>query len=96
MNKQGLIAALAARLDLPKARAAAAVEALFAADGIIAQELRRAGRVQVTGFGNFEVRRRAARRVKDPHHGRTLQVDAADVPAFRAGKALKDAVAKRR
>jgi DNA-binding protein HU-beta len=91
-----VVQALAQRLELSRAQAAAAVDALFARDGIIAVELRKGGRVQIAGFGNFEIRRRAARRGRDPRTGAEIAIKASTVPAFRAGKALKDLVARRR
>ena len=96
MTKQAIVQALAQRLKVPRAQAAAAVDGLFARDGIIATELKRGGRVQIAGFGNFETRKRAARRGRDPRTGSDIDLQASTVPAFRAGKALKDLVARRR
>ncbi|HEU5171808.1 MAG TPA: HU family DNA-binding protein [Gemmatimonadales bacterium] len=95
MTKQELVEAVARRLTLPRARAAEVVDALFSADGIIAGELRRGGRVQIAGFGNFEVRRRAARRGRHPRTGKDITIRASIAPAFRAGKALKELVGRR-
>lgn len=92
MNKQALVEALAERLHESKAKAAAAVDALFGSDGIIASELRRGGRVQISGFGNFELRSRAARRALHPRTGKAISVRASRVPAFRAGKSLRDSL----
>lgn len=96
LTKQEVVQALAQRLGLSRAQAAAAVDGLFAGDGIIATELRKGGRVQIAGFGNFEIRRRAARRGRDPRTGSEISIKASTVPAFRAGKALKELVARRR
>ena len=96
MTKQEVVQALAHRLELSRAQAAAAIDALFAHDGIIAAELRKGGRVQIAGFGNFETRKRVARRGRDPRTGSEISIKASTVPAFRAGKALKDLVARRR
>jgi DNA-binding protein HU-beta len=96
VTKQQLIVALAQRLDMSKVRASEIVDALFASDGLIASELRRSGRVQITGFGNFEVRRRAGRSMRNPRTGKTISLPASVTPAFKAGKRLKDAVVRRR
>jgi DNA-binding protein HU-beta len=96
VNKQALIAALAERERLTKARAAELVDALFGADGLIATELRRCGKVQITGFGNFEVRRRKGRAMRNPRTGKQMTIAASVAPAFRAGKALRAAVERKR
>ena len=96
MTKQEVVQALARRLELPRTQAAAVVDALFATDGIIAGELRKSGRVQIAGFGNFETRKRAARRGRDPRTGTEITIKASIVPAFRPGTALKELVARRR
>lgn len=96
MTKQQLISALAARERLTKASAARLVDAVFGADGLIAAELRRGGKVQITGFGHFETRRRKGRAMRNPRTGKTVTLAAAVVPAFRAGAALKAAVERRR
>jgi DNA-binding protein HU-beta len=70
------------------------VEALFGEDGLIAKELRSGSKVQITGFGSFVARKRAARAGRDPRTGNTIQIAAATVPAFKAGQGLKDAVNK--
>jgi len=84
------------RLEVSKVRASEIVDALFASDGLIASELRKSGRVQITGFGNFEVRRRAGRSMRNPRTGKTITLPASVTPAFKAGKRLKDAVVRRR
>ncbi len=92
MNKVELIEALSSRANLSKADAGRAVDALFNGEGVIASELRGGGRVQVTGFGTFQVRDRAARTGRDPRTGAAIQIKAAKVPAFKAGQVLKDAL----
>lgn len=92
MNKQELVEAVAKRLDTSKAQAGEVVDAFFATDGIIAGELKKGGKIQITGFGNFETRKRAAREGRNPQTGKTIKIKAAKVPAFRAGKGLKDLV----
>ena len=67
----------------------AAVDALFET---IQEALQAGEKVQVIGFGNFEVRERAARKGRNPQSGEEIQIEASKVPAFKAGKALKDAV----
>lgn len=95
MNKRQLVVALAAKLGRPKAEAARVIDALFGADGLIAAELRRARKVQISGFGNFEARRRSARTARNPRTGRTMTIKASVAPVFRAGKSLKDLVNRR-
>ena len=96
MNKQDMVEALARRLDITKSDAADIVDALFGPAGLISQELRKGNKVQITGFGNFETRRRAARRGRDPQTGETINIKATNVPAFRAGKGLKSLVNKKK
>ncbi len=94
MNKQELIEAVANELDTSKAQAGEIVDLFFSADGLIAKELKRGGSVNLTGFGSFEVRKRAAREGRNPQTGATIKIKASKVPAFRAGKGLKDIVNK--
>jgi DNA-binding protein HU-beta len=89
MNKAELIDAVAAAADLPKGEASRAVEAVTQA---IADELSKGGQVAVVGFGTFQVKHRAARTGRNPKTGEALQIPASNVPSFKAGKALKDAV----
>ncbi|GAB2498793.1 HU family DNA-binding protein [Alkalibacterium psychrotolerans] len=88
-NKAELIEKVAASADLTKKDATAAVEAVFET---ITESLADGEKVQVIGFGNFEVRDRAARKGRNPQTGEEIQIPASKVPAFKAGKALKDAV----
>ena len=96
VNKQDLVAALAKRLSTTKAHAADIVDHIFGNAGLISQELRKGNKVQITGFGNFESRRRAPRRGRDPQTGESINIKATTVPAFRAGKALKELVNKKK
>lgn len=92
MNKGQLIDELARVTDLPKPDAARTVEALFGSDGIIAQELLKGEKVQVTGFGTFLARKRAARQGRDPRTGESIPIAAASIPAFKPGQQLRDAL----
>lgn len=93
MNKTELTDHLADQVDLTKADAKRAVNALFDTDdGIIADALTGGDRVQITGFGTFETRERKARKGRNPRTGEEIQIDATTSPTFRAGKGLKDAV----
>ena len=96
MNKQQLVEALAKRLGTTKAHAATIVDHIFGTAGLISQELRKGNKVQVTGFGNFETRRRAPRRGRDPQTGESINIKSTMVPAFRAGKGLKDLVNRKK
>jgi len=93
MNKSDLVDAVAEQVELSKAQAGHAVDAVFDA---IATALRKGDGVSLVGFGSFEVRKRAARQGRNPATGETIQIKASKVPAFKPGKALKDAVAARR
>jgi DNA-binding protein HU-beta len=96
VNKQGLVATVAKRLACTKAKAAELVDLFFSSSGLIAGELRKGNKVQISGFGNFEVRRRKARQGRNPRTGKEITIKASTVPAFRAGKALKDQVNRKR
>ena len=96
MNKQELVAAVAKQLGLTKARANEIAELFFAPTGVIASELRRGGKVAISGFGSFEARKRAAREWRDPRTGKAVNIKASTVPAFRASRALRDQVNKKR
>ncbi len=91
MNKTELISAVAESSDLSKKDAGKAVDAVFQT---IMDSLGEGERVQIIGFGNFEVRDRAARNGRNPQTGEEIQIPASKVPAFKAGKALRDAVKK--
>ena len=89
MNKSELIDTIAQSAYLSKASAARALEATLAA---VENTLRQGGVVALPGFGSFYLGKRAARRGRNPRTGAALTIPAANVPKFRAGKALKDAV----
>ncbi len=89
MNKAELIGSVAEKSGMPKKDAEKAVNAVFAA---IEEALAKGDKVQLVGFGTFEVRERAARTGRNPQTGEEIQIAASRVPAFRAGKALKDSV----
>ena len=89
MNKSDLIDGVASAADLSKADAARAVDGVIAT---VTQALKSGDQVTVVGFGTFLVRQREARAGRNPRTGETIQIKASKVPAFKAGKALKDAV----
>ncbi|MFB7121835.1 HU family DNA-binding protein [Bacillus tropicus] len=89
MNKTELIQKIAMELELTKKDASLAVDAVFQS---IQHALQNGDNVQLIGFGTFEVRERAAREGRNPHTGEALTIPASKVPAFKAGKALKEAV----
>ena len=88
-NKQELVDSVAKATGLTKKDAVASVDAVFAS---IEAALKKGEKVQLIGFGNFEVRDRAARKGRNPQTGEEIEIPASKVPAFKAGKALKDAV----
>ena len=89
MNKTELIAAMAEQASLTKKDAE---KALAAFTDVVAEELKKGGKIQLVGFGTFEVSERAAREGRNPQTGETMQIAAAKAPKFKAGKALKDEV----
>ena len=89
VNKSELINAIAENADLPKASAGRALDATIKA---ITDSLTNNEPVTLIGFGTFEVRERSARTGRNPRTGETIQIKAAKNPAFKAGKALKEAV----
>ncbi|MES9904170.1 MAG: HU family DNA-binding protein [Sedimenticola sp.] len=89
MNKTELVDAMADAADISKAAAGRALDGLI--DGIT-EALKNGDQVSVIGFGSFTVRERAARTGRNPQTGATIQIKASKNPAFKAGKALKDAV----
>ncbi|MGB9660449.1 MAG: HU family DNA-binding protein [Moorellaceae bacterium] len=91
MNKAELVASVAEKAEITKKDAEKAVNALFAA---IEEALAKGDKVQLVGFGTFEVRERAARVGRNPRTGEEIAIAATKVPIFKPGKALKDAVAK--
>ena len=91
MNKAELIAAVAEKADLSKKDAEKAVNATVDA---ITGALQKGDKVQIVGFGAFDVKERAARIGRNPQTKKEIKIPASKVPQFKAGKALKDAVAK--
>lgn len=91
MNKTDLIAAVAAKAEISKKDADAAVTAVVEA---ITEALAEGDKVSLVGFGTFDVKERAARTGLNPRTKETIEIPASKAPAFKAGKALKDAVNK--
>lgn len=89
MNKTELVAAMAEQAEMTKKDAE---KALTAFTEVVAKELKNGGKVQLVGFGTFEVSERAAREGRNPQTGETMKIDASKAPKFKAGKALKDQV----
>jgi DNA-binding protein HU-beta len=89
MNKSELIEAVASAADLTKADAGRAIDATVAA---ITDALSKGDSLSLIGFGTFSISERAARAGRNPRTGETIQIKAAKLPKFKAGKALKDAV----
>lgn len=89
MNKAELVSLVAEKAGLTKKDADKAVAAVF--DGI-QETLQKGDKVQLVGFGTFEVRDRSARTGRNPRSGETIEIPASRVPAFKPGKALKEAV----
>ena len=91
MNKTELIAAVAEKAEISKKDAEKAVKAFTDA---VAEELAKGGKVQLVGFGNFEVSERPAREGRNPRTGETMTIAASKKPKFKPGKALKDEINK--
>ena len=89
MNKTELVAAMAESADLSKKDAEKALKAFIE---VVTDELKKDEKVQLVGFGTFEVAQRAAREGRNPLTGEKMQIKASKAPKFKAGKALKDAV----
>lgn len=89
MNKSELIEAIAASADIPKAAATRALDAMV---DTVTESLKDGDSVSLVGFGTFSVKERAARTGRNPQTGEPIQISAAKVPTFKAGKALKDSV----
>ena len=90
MNKTEYVAAVADASGMTKSQAALAVDACTA---VITKALKSGDAVQITGFGTFEVRERKARKAQNPQTKQEITIPATKVPAFKAGKGLKDVVA---
>ncbi len=89
MNKTELVAAISEQTELTKKDSEKALKALI---DVVTEELKKGEKVQLVGFGTFEVSERAARTGKNPQTGKAIDIPACKAPKFKAGKALKDAV----
>ena len=89
MNKTELVAAMAQAAELSKKDAEKALKAFT---DVVAAELKKGEKVQLVGFGTFEVSERAAREGRNPQTGETMTIEASKAPKFKAGKALKDMI----
>ena len=89
MNRTELVAAMAEKTQLSKKDADAALKAFI---DVVAEELKKGEKIQLVGFGTFEVSERAAREGRNPQTGETMTISASKSPKFKAGKALKDLV----
>lgn len=89
MNKKELVAALAEKTEMTKVNAENALNAVVE---VITEELANGGEIALTGLGKFSVKERAARTGRNPQTGETIEIAASKAPAFKAAKALKDAI----
>ena len=89
MNKSEFVDAVASKADMTKADAAKAVDAMIES---VTEVLKEGDQLTLVGFGTFLVRHREARQGRNPRTGGTIEIAASNVPAFKAGKSLKDAV----
>lgn len=89
MNKAELVAAIAAQTELSKKDSEKALKAFI---DVVTEELKKGEKVQLVGFGTFEVAKRAAREGRNPQTGGTMKIAASNAPKFKAGKALKDTI----
>ena len=89
MNKTELVAAVAERAEISKKDSERALEAFV---DVVTEQLKADDKVQLVGFGTFEVSKRAAREGRNPQTGKTMKIAACKAPKFKAGKALKDAI----
>ncbi|MGN0356057.1 MAG: HU family DNA-binding protein [Muricoprocola sp.] len=89
MNKTELIAAIAEKTELSKKDAEKALKAFTE---VVEEELKKGEKIQLVGFGTFEVSKRAAREGRNPQTGESMTIEASNTPKFKAGKALKDAI----
>ena len=89
MNKTELITAIAESADISKKESEKALKAFV---DVVTEELKKGEKVQLVGFGTFEVIERAAREGRNPQTGKTMKIEACKAPKFKAGKALKDAI----
>ena len=88
MNKVELVASMAEKAELTKVDAEKALKAFI---DVLTEEMKNGGKVQLVGFGTFEVSERAARTGRNPQTGEIIEIKASKAPKFKAGKALKDA-----
>ena len=91
MNKAELVAAIAEKTELSKKDSEKALKAFI---DVVTEELTKGEKIQLVGFGTFEVAERSAREGRNPQTGETMSIPASKAPKFKAGKALKDAVNK--
>ena len=91
MNKSELVSAIAAKTEMSKKDSE---KLLRAFEEVVTEELSNGGKVQLVGFGTFDVAERAAREGRNPQTGETMPIPASKAPRFKAGKALKDAINK--
>lgn len=91
MNRTELVAAIAEKAEISKKDAEKALKAFT---DVVAEELKKGGKVQLVGFGTFEVVERAAREGRNPQNGKPMPIAASKAPKFKAGKALKDSLNK--
>ena len=89
MNKTELIAAIAEKAEISKKDYEKALKAFV---DVVTEQLKNDEKVQLVGFGTFEVSKRAAREGRNPQTGKTMKIEACKAPKFKAGKALKDAI----
>ena len=89
MNKTELVAAVAEQADISKKDAEKVLKAFV---DVVTEEMKKGEKVQLVGFGTFEVSERAAREGRNPQTGKTMKIEACKAPKFKAGKALIDAV----
>ena len=89
MNKTELITAISESADISKKDSEKALKAFV---DVVTEELKKGEKVQLVGFGTFEVSERAAREGRNPQTGKTMKIEACKAPKFKAGKALKDAI----
>ena len=89
MNKTELVAAIAESAEISKKDSEKALKAFI---DVVSEQLKKGDKVQLVGFGTFEVSERAAREGRNPQTGKTMKIDACKAPKFKAGKALKDLV----
>lgn len=96
MNKTELVAYIAKKADLSARQARAVVDTIFSPgkEGLIASALLSGKKVQITGFGTFETRKRKAREGRNPQTGEKIKIAASRFPAFHAGKALRERIKK--